>query len=127
MDLSKAYAVDKEAALEGKWLVTRAGFKVKIAKAGNQNFMNEVIKLQKPVLGLLRSSMDSSDLLTDITAEAMAKAILLDWEAENEGKSLPYSWEVGKAALLEYEDFREDISALSDNRNNFKPEEVAEK
>ena len=128
MNLGKLYAVDKEAALDGKWFVTRAGMKVKVAKAGNQNFINSVTKLQKPVLQLLASSMDTTDLLTDITCQSMSEAILLDWENEGEdGILIPYTPELGKQALLEYEDFREDVSILSDQRNNFKPEEAAKK
>jgi len=127
MDLDKVYAVDENAAAEGKWLVTREGFDVKVAKLGNPNYVAEVMRLQKPFLSLLRSSADSSALLDEITIKAMAKTILLDWKAESEGQGVPYTVELGIQYLTKYKDFKEDISVLSAGRANFKPEEVGEK
>ena len=127
MDFKKAYAVDDSAAEEGKWLVTREGFDVKVAKLGNTKFNNEVRRLQKPHLAVLRSSADSSKLLDKITIAAMAKTILLDWKAESDGQPISYTTELGEQYMTEYPDFKEDISALAASRSNFKPEEVAEK
>jgi len=118
----KLYSVDENAAEKGKWLTTQAGMEVMVAKLGNKDFTAEVVRLQKPFLALLRSKADTSELINKITVEAMAKTILMDWKTE-----VPYSWEDGKAMMLKYPDFREDVSILSAERDNFKPEEVAEK
>ena len=85
MDFEKAYAVDGDAAVNGKWMVTKAGFDVKVAKLGNPAFALEVTRLQKPHLALLRSSIDTDDLIDKITVRAMSTTILLDWKAESDG------------------------------------------
>lgn len=127
MDIDKAYAQDKNAAEKGKWLVTREGFDVKVAKLGNPAFIAEVTRLQKPFAALLNSSVDTSDIIKDITTKAMAKTILLDWKAESGGKAIPYTKELGEQYMTKYSDFREDVSDLSASRINFKPGDVTGK
>ncbi len=126
MDFNKAYGQDDKAAKNGKWLVTKQGFDVKVAKLNNPNFRIEVVKLQKPHLPLLRSAVDSSELENEITVEAMAKTILKDWKAEDNGVDVPYTWELGKQYMLASDDFKEDVSVLAVDRTNFK-EDIAEK
>jgi len=127
MDFKKAYAVDSDAAEEGKWLVTREGFDVKVAKLGNAKFKAEVQRLQKPHLAVLRSSSDSSKLVNSITIKAMARTILLDWKAESDGVTIEYTPELGEEYMTKYTDFKEDVSALSTSRSNFKPSDISEK
>ncbi|RLC88521.1 MAG: hypothetical protein DRJ03_02620 [Chloroflexi bacterium] len=127
MDFDKAYAVDDDAVINGKWMVTKAGFDVKVAKLNNPAFKAEVVRLQKPHLALLRSTADTEDLVNDITTKAMAKTILLDWKAESKGKEVPYTPELGYEYMTKSSDFREDISVLSVDRENYKPEDVVEK
>jgi len=127
MDINKAYAVDEAAAEDGKWMVTKEGFDVKVAKLGNPKFVAEVSRLQKPHLAVLRSSADSSVLVDRITVTAMARTILLDWKAESNGEDVPYTSELGEEYLTKYPDFKEDVSSLSSIRSNFKPEDVSEK
>ena len=125
--LSKAYAVDKSAAEDGKWQVTAGAVDVKVAKLGCPAFIAEVTRLQKPHLARLRSAAGDNDLHTSITIEAMAKTILLDWKVEQDGKPVPYTWELGVQALTDYAEFKEDISILSATRSNFRPEEISGK
>jgi hypothetical protein len=127
MDLHKLYSVDEKAANEGKWLVTKEGLDVKVAKLGNPAFVAEVARLQKPHVVRLRSNMDNTELLNEITIKAMAKTILLDWKAESDGEPVPYTPELGYQYMVMFPDFREDVSDLSVSRNNFKPEDVAGK
>lgn len=127
MDFEKAYAVDKDAAENGKWMVTREGFEVKIAKVGNAAFNAEVQRLQKPHIAILRSRADNTKLISEITIKAMAKAILLDWKAESKGVDVPYTVELGVQYMTKYPDFKEDVSDLSTTRESFRPEDVAEK
>lgn len=127
MDFDKLYAVDTKAADEGKWLYTKSGFHVKVAKLGNPNFVAEVTRLQKPHLALLRSPVNTDELLNKIVTEAMSKTILLDWEASSGGESIEYTPELGEQYMTKSSDFKEDVSELSASRDNFRPEEVAEK
>jgi hypothetical protein len=127
MDLEKLYEVDEKAAHDGKWLMTKQGLDVKVAKLGNPAFKAEVNRLQKPHLVRLRSNMDNTDLIDKITVEAMSKTILLDWKAESSGEPVPYTPELGLQYMLKFPDFREDVSELSVTRDNFRPEDTAEK
>jgi len=127
MDFKKAYGVDAKAADDGKWMVTKEGFDVKVAKLGNPKFKAEVTRLQLPHLAMLRSTADSTELQDKITLEAMAKTILLDWKAESDGKNVKYTWELGLEYMVASPDFREDVSELSVTRSNFKAEDIGEK
>jgi len=127
MDLDKVYAVDSEAAEDGKWMLTRSGVEVKVAKIGNIKFTKRIAELQKPYISLLQSDIDCSDLINTITIDAMSSTILMDWKAESKGEPVPYTPELGKQYMTLYPDFKEDISILSASRANFKPEAVAGK
>ena len=128
MDLKKAYAVDKTAAEEGKWMVTQEGMDVKVAKLGCPAFVAEVTRLQKPHLALLRSNSPEAEKLNkEITIKAMAKTILFDWKAESDGQPVPYTYELGVEAFKEFDEFYADVSLLSASRNNFKTEDVSGK
>lgn len=127
MDFEKAYSVDKEAAEKGKWLTTPEGFEVKVGKLGNPEYKAEIIRLSKPHIHLINSSTDTSNLMDEITTKAMSRKILFDWKAESNGKKIPYTPELGFQYMTKSSDFKEDVSALSVDRSNFKPEEVAGK
>jgi len=127
MDFQEAYAEDKNAATKGKWMVTQAGFDVKVAKMGNPVYMAELTRLQKPHLAALRSSADTSELLDSIIIQAMSTHILFDWKAESNGKPIKYTPKLGAQYLTEYPEFREDISELALSRANFKPEVIGKK
>lgn len=125
--LSDKYAVDKDAAENGKWFTTESGMRVKVAKLGNPNYKAEIMRLQKPVLEQLRRG-DVDSLSNEITKKAMSKFILMDWENEDEnGAPIAYTSKLGLEALTEYEDFLEDISTLSCVRRNFSPEDIGKK
>lgn len=127
MEIFDLYAVDTEAANNGRWFTTRQGARVKVAKLGNPNFTAEVVRLQRPHIHLIRSKADTTELITDITIEAMSKTILVDWEATSNGEPLPYTPKLGQELMRKSPDFQEDVSLLSSNVDNFKPEEIAEK
>ncbi len=128
MDMKKSFGVNKDAAENGKWFDLEHGGRAKIAKLGNIAFIAEVQRLSKPHAALLRSGMDTSDIMDKITTAAMAKTILLDWDGINvDGESIAYSTENAEKLLTEYRAFRETISEFSVERKNFAPEEVAEK
>jgi len=128
MSLASRYTIDGEAAENGKWMVTQEGVEVKVAKLGNKNFKRVLSRLQKPYLAILRSSKGDSELSSRLTTEAMAKTILLDWkETDEKGNPIPYTWKAGYDAFMKYEEFLDDVSDLAASRNNFRPEEIAEK
>ena len=122
MKLENLYAVDDDSFENGKWLMTQAGLEVKIRSMNHPLFKAEIVKLQKPFLDLLTSKVDTTELLEKITVKGMAKTILLDWKDEE-----AYSFDLGVKYLTKYQEFREDISTLSANMDNFRPEKIVEK
>ena len=128
MDMNKSFGVDKASAEEGKWFDLEMGGKVKVSKLSCLAFKTEVVRLQKPHLALLQSTMDSSEILNDITITAMSRTILLDWSDINlDGEPLEHSVDNAKMLMTEYPDFTEVISGLATDRRNFMPTELAGK
>lgn len=128
MDLKQSFGIDKRDAESGKWFDLEDGGRVRVAKLGCLRFKAEVQRLQKPHLAVLQSSMDSSELLDKITVVAMSRTILVDWDNINlDGEAVEYSSAKAEEMMLMFPDFREIVSALSIERRNFMPEELAEK
>ncbi len=128
MDMNKSFGVDKNAAEDGKWFDLENGGRVKVAKLSCLAFKTEVVKLQKPHLALLQSSMDSTKILNDITITAMSRTILLDWSDINmDGEPFEFSVDNAKQLLTDFPDFTEVISSLATERRNFMPEDLAGK
>jgi len=104
------------------------GGKVKIAKLGNPRFVAEVQRLQKPHLTMLRSGLDCSKIVDEITIKAMAKAIVLDWEGfELDGETFQYNQENAEMILREFSPLREFVSQVSSENNSFQLEDVVKK
>lgn len=126
MDLVKTFGVDKKAAEGGKWFPLAEDGSVKVARLNNAAFKAEAVRLQKPHLAQLRvSRVDNVELLDRITIEATAKTILVDWkDITMNGEVVPYSVEKAIELLTDYPDFREAISLLAVERENFTPEDI---
>lgn len=129
MDLRKIYSIDKEAAETGKWFKLSSKTGVKVAKLGNPAFVAEVARQQKPHISVLRSTkIDHTDLINEITVQAMARTILLDWYGIYEdGVEVKYSIEKAEEYLTDLEEFKEAVSQLAVEANNFRPEVTAGK
>lgn len=126
MDLVKTFGVDRKAAECGKWFPLAEDGSVKVARLNNAAFKAEAVRLQKPHLAQLRvSRVDNVELLDRITIAATAKTILLDWkDITINGEVVPYSVEKAIELLTDYPDFREAISLLAVERENFTPEDI---
>ena len=128
MDMNKSFGEDKKLAEEGKWFDMEDGGRALVAKLGNPKFQAEVQRLSKPHMALLRSTMDTTELLGRITVEGMAKTILLDFEKISlDGEPVESTFESRLMLLTDYPAFRETISVIAADRRNFSPEELAGK
>ena len=128
MDMNKSFGEDKKSAEEGKWFDLEHGGRALVSKLGNPKFQAEVQRLSKPHMALLRSTMDTTELLNKITTDAMSTTILLDFEGVTlDGEPVDYSKETSKMLLTDFPAFRETISAISADRRNFSPEDLAGK
>ena len=128
MDMNKSFGEDKKLAEEGRWFDLEDGGRALVAKLGNPKFKAEVQRLSKPHMALLRSTMDTTELLGKITVDAMSTTILLAFDGVSiDGEKVENTAENRKMLLTEYPAFREVISVISTERNNFSPEELAGK
>ncbi len=128
MDMNKSFGVDKKSSEDGKWFNLEHGGRAQVARMGCPKYKASVQRLQRPNSALLRSTLDTSEVLDNIVVEAMAETILLDWEGITvDGEVVEHSKDNAMMLLREYPDFREAISAISVERKNFMPEDIAGK
>jgi hypothetical protein len=114
MDLKKAFGTNKALENEGAWVELGDGASVKVARLGNKLNADLIKKLIKPHKVALRNDRLPDDVMEKITIEAMATTLLLDWKGiEDDGKPVPYTKENAVRLLTEYKDFRDQISAFS--------------
>ena len=127
MDPNRVFGVDPKMAEDGRWFDYIDGSRVLVARTNNKKFRAAIQKRLKPYRLMSRVP---PDIMDRITCEAMADAILLGWEGfESNGAPLSYSREAVVQLLTVLPDFRDDISALAGNLEDFKRagDEEAEK
>ena len=84
---------DPEKESEGGWVPYQIGVELKIGRIGNTAFAECVRRLSEPHLKELRTNRLPEDVLEDITREAVAKHILMDWKniEDDDGKPFKYT------------------------------------
>jgi hypothetical protein len=128
MDIKKSFGLDADAANHGKWFDLEDGGRVKVAKFNNPLHRAEITRLQKPHLATLRSGVDTTDLVNDITVKAMARHILVGWDGLTlDGENIDYSPEKAEELLKSFPEFREAVAAISIDRRAYAPEEITGK
>jgi len=128
MDIKKEYSTDSKKEVEGVWVDMDNKTKVLIARVGSKENMRLLRELQKPHTRAINNNSLSTDVLVKMMIELIARTILLGWEGMEEGgDEVPYSYENAKRLLTEYKDFRDNVSAYSNDMTLFrKQEEEAE-
>lgn len=120
MELSK-YKTDETLEREGVWVDMGDGFHVRIARDGNPKHSAAVSRLTKPFKQQIRRGTLGQEKLAEIAAQAMAEAIVLDWQGlYDDGKEIPYSQEKAYEILYNYPDLRRDIADLSSEMETFR-------
>lgn len=120
MDIFKAYAVDENKELNGKWMPL-GDAKLLVARAGNRKY----VKMLGTEVELHQKALDvkdeAADALSDrIMVKVLANTILLGWEnIKYDGAELEYSLE-NAVKLLSLKEFRREVMKMADDFNAFK-------
>ncbi len=128
MDFANEYQLNDSAIKEGVWKTLPSGLRVKVASIRNPRYEAEIIRLKR--LYSTEHNLTDPETIKKITCQAMAKEILIDWKGAEDsktGKEVPYSRETAEQMLNKYTIFREQVSVVAANDNNYKPEIIAGK
>lgn len=116
-DIFNQYAADPKKELDGVWIrlggEDDAPARIKVARSGNKRHSRIITQLYESNKATLELKNDAADAKgEEITIDAMAKAILLDWENLSfKGKALENGWRIEDAKLLlGVKDFREVVN-----------------
>ena len=121
--------VDPEVGEKGVWVDFYGDSQLKLASIESAKYKSVLAKLARQNrLKMAEENDESAAVMSDVTCEALAKCVLLDWK--NIGmkgqQNTPYTWEIGKEALLRSQKFREFVSERAADTSIFKKELVAE-
>jgi hypothetical protein len=119
--------LDDEVGESGVWVNFYNGSRLKIASSENPKYKAYLSKLARHhKLQLDQANDDSTALVQEITAEALAKHVLLDWEKVTLGgqENVKYTPELGKQALLSAPKLREFVIDQANDTENFRRKQV---
>ncbi len=119
---------DPEKENEGIWSDLGAGFEVLVARTGNKNYKRLVAKLSKPHVQAFKARTIEGEVLEEITMEAIAKTVLLDWKnlQGDDGKDIPYSPEKAVELFKKSGDFYNMVCEIGADRTNFQEVSAAQ-
>lgn len=125
LKLDKAFNVDKQAEVEGRWFDYTDGSKLRIARKGNRNYTKLLRQLGKKNKAYFAGKDDAAhDKADDMLREVAAHTILLDWKnVEMGGQLVKYTPEVGLQVFKQYPDFFERVMEFAEEMENFLVEE----
>lgn len=130
LQLNNSYT-DPKRESEGVWEDYYEGSKLLIASKNNPEYKAMLARLaqrHKLKIGSKNIRPENMVLMRDITAEAMATHILMDWKGISvmQGDETPYSPAVGKTALLNSSELFEFVDSASDDQSRFYAEREEE-
>lgn len=124
-NLHQMFAVDTKAAEEGKWFPVAPGIEFKIRR------MNSIIanNIRRNLLSAYPNGVVPADQTEEFAVKFLAHAIIVDWKGvvDEEGKAVPFSTETAYTILKEIPEIAEKIAETTQNLDNFRPVETAEK
>ena len=131
--IKQSYGTDLKKEVEGQWfdLVMIEGCRVKVARAGNPNYIKLMRKLYKPFTKQLRRGKDiPQEVEEKIQLQLMSETILLDWKGMpgEKDKEVPFTKEVSKMLLgdPELKELKDEINSYSEEFEAYKTEEDEE-
>lgn len=120
MDIFAAFATDEKLEAEGKWFPLSKTAKIRVARSGNQAYVQALRAKMKEAQLDLSSGDEADQLAEEILTDVMAETLLLGWEGLSyQGKPVSYSKEMART-LLKVKDFRKKVVALSENFEAFR-------
>lgn len=126
--------IDEDVSKTGVWVDYLEGSRLKIASSNSHKYKATIARLYKQNrLKLDDSNPDNFRMIQEITAEAMAKTVLLDWESIHMPtptgqiiENIPYTKELGKQALLNADNFKEFVTEKAGTPSLFQKEAIEE-
>jgi hypothetical protein len=120
--------VDPDIAEKGVWVDFYGDSKLLLASTESKKYKSTLAKLARAHrIQLDEANEDATQLVQAITAEALAKCVLLDWrDVKMDGTVMPYSWEVGKQAMIQSSKFREFVTERAADTSLFRKEVIEE-
>ncbi len=120
-----SYQLGKKVNDEGVWKEF-SGARLKIARAGNVEFLKGQEDLEKPYRKKLDRGTLGAKIKRDINLRGIARGILIDWDGvvDEEGKSVTYTEDLGVEILLNDPDILEFILDISLDNDNYIIERV---
>jgi len=120
--------IDESISSGGVWVDWLGDSRLKISSTNSNKYKAAVARLYKENrLRLDDSNSENYRLIQEITAKALARYILTDWEGinfldanGNVVENIPYSTEVGERALLKVDALREFVSEQAGRPGLFK-------
>lgn len=90
-----AIKTDSQKSNDGIWVDFEEGIRLKVARLHNAEYDKYLQRISKPYLRKIRTNTLNRDITADLTKQAVAKHILLDWEniEDESGDPIPYSSE----------------------------------
>ncbi len=116
------FRTDQKLEEDGKWEDFGDGCKLLIARAGNKKWKDCWKKISKPYRKQIKRETISETKADELIIEAMAMAILLDWENLRDGKELIEYSKENAIKVLSIPDFREIVSEISQSMENYQNE-----
>jgi hypothetical protein len=121
--------IDPEIGEKGVWVDFYGDSKLKLASIESAKYKSLLAKLARQNrLKMAEENDESNAVMADVTCEALARCVLLDWKGIGiAGQAdVPYTWQMGKDALLKSQKFREFVSDRAADTTIFKKELVEE-
>jgi hypothetical protein len=115
------FGTDEQAEIYGVWKAIGEDAKIKVAREGNQRYLNAI--RDKLAAAQYVSPLDMpEDEWNKLHNEAIAETILLGWEGleDEEGNVPEYSVELAVEWLTKYKEFKKIVLAISSNVEHYR-------
>jgi hypothetical protein len=128
---SKLYArfqMDEDREEAGVWVDFGDGIRVKVRRLKSRASQDARKELDKPFTNEIRRGNLASEVAEDLLVKQIAKGVIADWSGvdDKDGKPLTYSPEAAYELLKALPEFRDEIFAISVDRDAFKAKDNAD-
>lgn len=113
---------------EGAWCPYKKGAQLLIARLSNPQHKREQERLEAPYKKQIRRGTLPQSIARRITAEAMAKTVLLDWKGvkDAKGKDVAYTPELGAEVLQKDLSLQDFVIEQAANEDLFRDDDIEE-
>lgn len=124
LNLDKYFAVDRDAAENGKWFEIAPGIEFKIRRHNSKH----VSAVQRKLAAKYPNGQPPSSETEDFALRVLAEGVIANWRgvADENGNEISYSPEMAYRILKEYPDLAEMVSTITMDMNRFRTEEDEE-